>query len=76
MCTDRAQPAITTLDITRLGKLDIRTTVPQTINPQPRKRDEVLFLIAWGKINSEHRMSNLLYYDASGCIHVNNALLV
>jgi len=63
---DRAQPAGATLDIACLGEFDIRTTVPQPVYPQSRKCDEVLFLLPRRKINSKHRMSDLLYYYASG----------
>ena len=66
-CTNRAQPAVATLDIACLRELDIRATIPQPVDPQPRKRDEVLLLLTRRKINSESGMSDLLHDNASGC---------
>jgi hypothetical protein len=45
-------------DVRRVGKLDIRRTVPETVNAEPGESDEVLF-----GTNSKDSVSNLFDDD-------------
>lgn len=65
--THRAQPPTRTRDPTRLRKLNIRTPVPQPVDPQPRQRDHVLLLLPIREADRERRVADLLHDNGPAC---------
>lgn len=52
-----------TRNIARLRQLNIRTPIPQPINPQPRQRDDILLLLPTRELHREARVPDLLDDD-------------
>lgn len=68
--THLGEPASRTLDLARLGELDIGRAVPQPIDAETRKGDQVLFNLTSRKLYSQYGVTNLLDNNTATCITV------
>ena len=65
MTAYRREPAGGGLDIGRLRQLDIRGTVPETVNTKARQGDQELLLATLREVHRQDSMSDLLHDDAA-----------
>jgi hypothetical protein len=63
--TDSAQPAILALYVAAVAQLDVRTAVPDTVDPKAREGDEVLLLPLRQAVNGQDGVTGLLDDDAT-----------
>ena len=61
----RGEPAGRRLDIRRLRELDVRGTVPETIDTETREGDQELLLASILEVHSQDSMADLLDDDAA-----------
>lgn len=63
--THRTQPPTRTRDPARLRQLNIRTPIPQPVDPEPGQRNDIFFLGPVREVDRERGVPDLLYDDGS-----------